>query len=140
MRKCNQLLLSIFCSRDTLLNVPPKDVVLSLSLSLTLSLFLSLLVFVKNTYYFFYFSLSSNSLDVNLQFGHIFVSRVGLVSKFVDRGDVELVGFDKEFLFLPLQALYFCQRYLLCLRNFCSVSLLLLLLSRLAQVIEISQQ
>ena len=36
--------------------------------------------------------------------GCIFVSRVGLVSNCVDQGDVELIWFYKEFLFLMLQA------------------------------------
>ena len=39
---------------------------------------------------------------------YLFVSRVGLVSKCVDQGDVELIRFDKEFLFLLLQA-SFCH-------------------------------
>ena len=34
------------------------------------------------------------------------MSRVGLISKFVDWDGVELIWFDKEFLFLPLQASY----------------------------------
>ena len=35
---------------------------------------------------------------------HYFVSRVGLVSKSVGQGDVELIGCAKQFLFLLLQA------------------------------------
>ena len=49
----------------------------------------------------------------------VFMSRVGLVSKCVDQGDVELIGFDKEFLFLLLPAsscrlgyIPFCVYYL----------------------------
>ena len=34
------------------------------------------------------------------------MSRVGPVSEFVDLASVELIWFDKEFLFLPLQASY----------------------------------
>ena len=34
------------------------------------------------------------------------MSRVGPVSEFVDLASVELMWFDKEFLFLPLQASY----------------------------------
>ena len=40
--------------------------------------------------------------------GNTFMSRVGLASKCVDQGDVELIGFDKEFLFLLLQASCCC--------------------------------
>ena len=39
---------------------------------------------------------------------YIFVSRVGLVSKCVDQDDVELIRFEKELLFLLLQA-SFCR-------------------------------
>ena len=35
---------------------------------------------------------------------YLFVSRVGLVSKCVDQGDVKLIWFDKEYLLLLLQA------------------------------------
>ena len=43
-----------------------------------------------------------------------FVSRVGLVLKCVDQGDVELIGCDKEFLFLLLEASYFiCVKFFL---------------------------
>ena len=41
-------------------------------------------------------------------FGSNFVSRFGLVSDCVDQGDIELIRFDKEFLFLLLQALFRC--------------------------------
>ena len=41
-------------------------------------------------------------------FYYNFVSRVGLVSKCDDQSDVELIGFDKEFLFLLLQASCCC--------------------------------
>ena len=37
---------------------------------------------------------------------NIFVSRVGSVSKFADLASIELIWFDKEFLFLPFQASY----------------------------------
>ena len=42
------------------------------------------------------------------QITHTFVSRVGLVSNCVDQGDVELIRFDKEFLFLLSQASFCC--------------------------------
>ena len=42
---------------------------------------------------------------------YIFVSRVGLVSKCIGQGDVELIRFDKDFLFLLLQASFCCLHY-----------------------------